>query len=865
MDEHPLKPHEWSLEITFGAISTVPGTAEEPPVALLSGEGNNIKITTKPIRGCAVPNGTHFETLMGNGTKIISISRVQESGKTPVEGDWMSFSGRFWPTLKDLQMVFEIEGESKNQEEVTPFEGFVYGHGRSLFSAAAACGALDSVALPKNAGEQDFLESLRLDGQAILPIIRKYRPSDTPEDSAAAVNPMLGFLSLRWQLIRGYYPSWSPSIALDILAPSLVGAGAIPDSGIPETTEDPDSKSIPYATANAAHTISDTSAVAHVPEDQIDVRVRTQLVRTPHPCADRSFWRERTRISGHRGCGADNAAIVKKGVGTNPDAPAENTDGTYRRTHVLENSLLSFANAARSGLDFIELDVHISRDGVPVIHHDWGVKLPRGLANPGQKQTFPKRLLGGSTTASAAGGTPGSNPGSTSGRASAKTFFSPQDDHCESTPLRVPITHLTVAQLKSMTPQPAAGEGPDDDEYRVPKAADQQATLVRVNPTARTKNKAAKDLALARIPPHDTPMPYLDALETRSDCGDASCTGDNGLLSPSGSVDSSFSTFSTFSSASTPLSLKYTKLDKHKHSFRAMSALGVDDFSFQVRARHQNSPRADLGLVDPNGFATLEEVLSLPEFAPPGTAPPNGTAPKPPCGINIEVKYPTLAETRLFGLRSIERNAFVHAILDVLFASPCVQGAMAPGADGSSQLQHAGIPIMFSSFDPDICLLLQRKQAAFPVFFLTEGGTQSEDFADSRWNSLDAAIAWASRCGFAGVVSHTPPILKDPVGIVNRLYKEHNLLLATYGKCNNRSTAVKAQVEAGVAVVICDHVNYILDVLGRLPKRTRDTAKATEPKPESKTFDRFSPLSTLLETATDAAETSSPLVVSQTP
>jgi hypothetical protein len=58
----------------------------------------------------------------------------------------------------------------------------------------------------------------------------------------------------------------------------------------------------------------------------------------------------------------------------------------------------------------------------------------------------------------------------------------------------------------------------------------------------------------------------------------------------------------------------------------------------------------------------------------------------------LQVKYPTVDEAYTFGLRPAERNAYVEAILDIIFA-------------------HAGArPLIFSSFDPDTCLMLSRKQ-----------------------------------------------------------------------------------------------------------------------------------------------------------
>jgi glycerophosphoryl diester phosphodiesterase len=46
----------------------------------------------------------------------------------------------------------------------------------------------------------------------------------------------------------------------------------------------------------------------------------------------------------------------------------------------LENTMASFREAVRLGADAVELDVHVSSDGVPVVHHD--PNLPRNVTPP---------------------------------------------------------------------------------------------------------------------------------------------------------------------------------------------------------------------------------------------------------------------------------------------------------------------------------------------------------------------------------------------------------------------------------------------------------------------------------------------------
>ena len=81
------------------------------------------------------------------------------------------------------------------------------------------------------------------------------------------------------------------------------------------------------------------------------------------------------------------------------------------------------------------------------------------------------------------------------------------------------------------------------------------------------------------------------------------------------------------------------------------------------------------------------------------------------CSFNVEVKYPTKTQQRSFswfaffvlpakenlGLGLQKRNRYVDGILDCVFQN-------------AAQRQ-----VMFSSFDPDICLLLSLKQSRYPV------------------------------------------------------------------------------------------------------------------------------------------------------
>ncbi|KAL9998337.1 putative glycerophosphodiester phosphodiesterase [Helianthus debilis subsp. tardiflorus] len=121
-------------------------------------------------------------------------------------------------------------------------------------------------------------------------------------------------------------------------------------------------------------------------------------------------------------------------------------------------------------------------------------------------------------------------------------------------------------------------------------------------------------------------------------------------------------------------------------------------------------------------------------------------------------------------------------------------------------------PVIFSSFQPDAALLMKKLQDKYPVYFLTNGGT--ELFDDERMNSLDEAKKLAISGGLDGVVSEAYGIFKNP--IVVREIKESNLSLLTYGKLNNVPEAVHAQYLMGVEGVIVDLVQEITSAVACL-------------------------------------------------
>ncbi|KAF9171502.1 Glycerophosphocholine phosphodiesterase [Mortierella sp. AD011] len=173
-------------------------------------------------------------------------------------------------------------------------------------------------------------------------------------------------------------------------------------------------------------------------------------------------------------------------------------------------------------------------------------------------------------------------------------------------------------------------------------------------------------------------------------------------------------------------------------------------------------------------FATLKDTFE--------TVPSN-------IGFNIEVKYPMLdeAEEANIPLYSFELNRFVDRILQEVY---------------DHEKMHPDRNIIFSSFHPEVCLLLNMKQPNYPVFFLTDGGTSV--MADRRCNSIQGAVRFATSIDLLGIVTHSGPVIEAP-NLVKGI-KETGLLVFTYGAQNNDVENAKLQRRHGVDAVIVDSV-----------------------------------------------------------
>jgi glycerophosphodiester phosphodiesterase len=112
---------------------------------------------------------------------------------------------------------------------------------------------------------------------------------------------------------------------------------------------------------------------------------------------------------------------------------------------------------------------------------------------------------------------------------------------------------------------------------------------------------------------------------------------------------------------------------------------------------------------------------------------------------------------------AVELNTFVDAVLEKV-----------------SSL-GANRPINFSSFSPEICILLSTKQRSYPVLFLNDAGNFPT--GDVRASSLQQAIHFAKSWNLSGVDMASEPLVMCPKLVKH--VRDSGLVCSTYGTQNN--------------------------------------------------------------------------------
>eukprot|EP00192_Tetraselmis_astigmatica_P014101 CAMPEP_0117678352 /NCGR_PEP_ID=MMETSP0804-20121206/17249_1 /TAXON_ID=1074897 /ORGANISM="Tetraselmis astigmatica, Strain CCMP880" /LENGTH=317 /DNA_ID=CAMNT_0005487729 /DNA_START=327 /DNA_END=1281 /DNA_ORIENTATION=+ len=118
-----------------------------------------------------------------------------------------------------------------------------------------------------------------------------------------------------------------------------------------------------------------------------------------------------------------------------------------------------------------------------------------------------------------------------------------------------------------------------------------------------------------------------------------------------------------------------------------------------------------------------------------------------------------------------------------------------------------GRTVVFSSFDPDVCIAVRERQNTHEVLFLT---ACHEPHPDTRQRSVEAAVEVAKKHNLRGVVVDTEKLRENPNLIT--AVKLSGLYLASYGRSNDVAEWVSQQVALGVDAVIADDISGALSV-----------------------------------------------------
>lgn len=125
-------------------------------------------------------------------------------------------------------------------------------------------------------------------------------------------------------------------------------------------------------------------------------------------------------------------------------------------------------------------------------------------------------------------------------------------------------------------------------------------------------------------------------------------------------------------------------------------------------------------------------------------------------GFNIEIKWNMEFQDGKYEVDRVNKNPnlYLDCILDVV-------------------LTKAGARrVVFSCFDPDICVMLRCKQNQYPVMFLSQGiSDRYQSFHDPRGDTIENSVFHANSHELLGIVAHTYDLLHD-TNQVNTLYTQ---------------------------------------------------------------------------------------------
>ncbi|KAM7354872.1 glycerophosphocholine phosphodiesterase GPCPD1 [Cochliomyia hominivorax] len=175
-------------------------------------------------------------------------------------------------------------------------------------------------------------------------------------------------------------------------------------------------------------------------------------------------------------------------------------------------------------------------------------------------------------------------------------------------------------------------------------------------------------------------------------------------------------------------------------------------------------------------FPTLEEVLeALPKTL----------------GIDVEIKWPQRKiKGGIEAEQTIDKNFFIDTVIKVILQKGC------------------GRPLVFSSFDADICTMLRFKQNLLPVMYLTQGETKKwEAFLDLRTRSFEQAINNAQAFELAGTAPHAEDFKGEEGAKMMKKARDLGQISLVWGDDCNSPEAVKYFQDIGATATCYDRTD----------------------------------------------------------
>ncbi|XP_061396257.1 glycerophosphocholine phosphodiesterase GPCPD1 [Musca vetustissima] len=164
-------------------------------------------------------------------------------------------------------------------------------------------------------------------------------------------------------------------------------------------------------------------------------------------------------------------------------------------------------------------------------------------------------------------------------------------------------------------------------------------------------------------------------------------------------------------------------------------------------------------------------------------------------GLIMEVKWPQLLSSgSLEYLQSLDKNKYVDTILMASMQNSC------------------GRPLIFTSFDADICSMIRFKQHVFPVVLLTVGQRSPwEPYADLRTRSLTSAINFVQSSEILGVSIHAGDLIQSvPEQELKALFQLQQVLFV-WGDQLNTSAALVNLRHLEVAGLVYDRLDDLVE------------------------------------------------------